>query len=98
MNADNRAFEAEFSDQPVGTGESTAMTTDDREDEKHQTSSAVPTAENIQKVNVFDYQVQSFEDDRSGQEMQERGRPLLSGSHPGDSKMGENQPWKSPNT
>ncbi|PLB35793.1 uncharacterized protein BDW47DRAFT_133284 [Aspergillus candidus] len=98
VDADNRAFAAEFSDQPVGTGESTAVATDDREDEKHHTSSAVPTAENIQKVNVFDYQVQSFEDDRSGQEMQERGRPLLSGSHPGDSKMGDSQTWESPNT
>jgi hypothetical protein len=87
VDADNRAFEAEFDENAagdpmegqisnanasLGDGESLSRL----EGADHKTATSEPPASS--KVNVFDYEIPCFDDEmESGQEMQERGRPGL---------------------
>ncbi|RHZ63892.1 uncharacterized protein CDV56_105571 [Aspergillus thermomutatus] len=87
VDADNRAFEAEFDERAAGDpmegqisnanasfGEGESLSRLERQD--HPLATSDPSAS--RKVNVFDYEIPSFDDETdSGQEMQERGRPGL---------------------
>ncbi|GIK00268.1 hypothetical protein Aspvir_004288 [Aspergillus viridinutans] len=85
VNADNQAFEAEFDEAAAGDpmeGQISNANTASGEGESpsrlegqgHQLAASDPSAS--RKVNVFDYEIPSFDDEmESGQEMQERGRP-----------------------
>lgn len=80
MDADNQAFEAELQEARAQQQLTSNGPTDASAQTQAATTSQDPTSP---KVNVFDYQVSSFENevDPVGLEMQEKGGGLLSQSH-----------------
>lgn len=84
MDADNQAFEAEFQEKQQSSlypaGNQNMWNFD--WDQPHEITTRAPAPAHP-NVNVFDYQVQSFDSEPSvgGPEMQEKGGGLLSQSH-----------------
>lgn len=87
MDVDNQAFEAEFDEAAVGDSMEGQISNANAasgelespshlEGQDHQLATSDPSVS--RKVNVFDYEIPSFDDEmESSQEMQERGRPGL---------------------
>ncbi|KAF4154758.1 hypothetical protein CNMCM6936_009263 [Aspergillus lentulus] len=85
VDADNQAFEAEFDEAAAGDPMEGQISHADAasgegeppshlEGQDHQLATSAPSAS--KKVNVFDYEIPSFNDEmESGREMQERGYP-----------------------
>ena len=84
MDADNQAFEAEFQEKQqssLNDAENRNMWISEW-DQPHEVTTRDPAPAHP-NVNVFDYQVQSFDGEpgAGGPEMQEKGGGLLSQSH-----------------
>lgn len=87
VDVDNQAFEAEFDEAAVGDSMEGQISNANAasgelespshlEGQDHQLATSDPSVS--RKVNVFDYEIPSFDDEmESSQEMQERGRPGL---------------------
>lgn len=75
MNIDNQAFEAEIQEANQNAGTQQDVSMDQSQDQEGENSRS--------DVNVFDYQVTSFDNDMDldAPEMQEKGGGLLSQTH-----------------